>query len=261
MSESKNTPANGALTAADETLTAANGALTAANETLTAANETPAAANETPAAQKDLLTEQTLAAFSQQLSAKVSVPGGGGAAAYAGALAASLGAMAANFTVGKKKFADVEEDLERIIADLDTLRLRFLSLVEEDAAAFEPLSAAYGIPKDDPARPGILREATLAAILPPYRMLLCCADTVDLLEELADKCSRLMISDAGCAAAAVTAAMESAWLNVLVNTRSLPGDADAKRFESEAWELCDENLPRTAAIYQQVHDILLGQVQ
>ncbi len=218
-------------------------------------------ANETPAAQNNLLTEQTLAAFSEQLSAKVSVPGGGGAAAYAGALAASLGAMAANFTVGKKKFADVEEDLVRIIADLDTLRLRFLSLVEEDAAAFEPLSAAYAIPKDDPTRPDILREATLAAILPPYRMLLCCEDTVDLLEELVDKCSRLMISDAGCAASAVTAAMESAWLNVLVNTRSLPEDDEAKRYEAEAWEMCEDGLPRAAAIYQRVHGILLGQVQ
>ena len=73
--------------------------------------------------------------------------------------------------------------------------------------------------------------------------------------------AKVSVPDAGCAASAVTAAMESAWLNVLVNTRSLPEDAEAKRYEAEAWEMCEDGLPRAAAIYQRVHGILLGQVQ
>ncbi len=202
------------------------------------------------------LTQQSLSAFAEALSAKVSVPGGGGAAAYAGALAASLGAMAARFTAGKKKFAAYEEDLARMLSELDALRLRFLALVEEDAAAFEPLSAAYGIPKDDPARADILRGATLQALAPPCGMIACCAGTIEILEELADKCSRLMISDAGCAAAAAKAAMEAAWLNVLVNSRSLPEDPQAQRMEADARTLCDAYLPRAAAVYEKVLEIL-----
>ena len=96
------------------------------------------------------LTELSCLQFSEQLASKAPVPGGGGTAALIGALAAGLGCMAANLTVGKKKYLPYEEDHIRIIARCSGLRQRFLELVDEDAAAFEPLSAAYSMDKNDP---------------------------------------------------------------------------------------------------------------
>ena len=98
------------------------------------------------------LEEMTLAQFAEQLAAKTPVPGGGGASALMGALGAALGSMVANYTVGKRKYAAVEEEVQDILARMEELRKKLLELVEEDAAAFEPLSRAYAIPKDDPSR-------------------------------------------------------------------------------------------------------------
>ena len=94
-------------------------------------------------------TDKKCTEFVSVLASKSPVPGGGGAAALIGSLAAALGAMAANLTIGKKKFLPFEEDHRRIIAEADRLRLRLLALVDEDAAAFEPLTEdAAAVPPD-----------------------------------------------------------------------------------------------------------------
>ena len=194
------------------------------------------------------LTELSCLQFSEQLASKAPVPGGGGTAALMGALAAGLGCMAANLTVGKKKYLPYEEDHIRIIARCSGLRQRFLELVDEDAAAFEPLSAAYSMDKNDPESAKTLRAATLAACRAPLQMMHCCAELITLLEELLDKCSVLMLSDVGCAALAVRAALEAASMNVFVNTRTLPGDAEAESLEEQASGLLREFLPRSQAV-------------
>ena len=194
------------------------------------------------------LTELSCLQFSEQLASKAPVPGGGGTAALIGALAAGLGCMAANLTVGKKKYLPYEEDHIRIIARCSGLRQRFLELVDEDAAAFEPLSAAYSMDKNDPASAKVLRAATLAACRAPLAMMQCCAELTVLLEELLDKCSVLMLSDVGCAALAAHAALEAASMNVFVNTRTLPGDEEAENLEEQASGLLHEYLPRSRAV-------------
>ena len=93
------------------------------------------------------LMEKSCIEFADALAAKVSVPGGGGAAAYVGALGVALGSMTANFTTGKKKYAEYEEDIQRILAEGDVIRAKLIDLVFADAEAFEPLSKAYGIPR------------------------------------------------------------------------------------------------------------------
>ena len=171
--------------------------------------------------------------FTESLASKAPVPGGGGAAAMMAALGTSLCAMAGNLTVGKKKYAQYDEDNRRIIEKAQQLRLRFLELVEEDAAVFEPLSKAYSIPKTDPSYTETMRQATLNACMAPYNMMKACCEAVDLLEEILPKCSVLMISDVGCGAIAVKAAMEAAAMNVYVNTRSLHEEESVIELEAE----------------------------
>ena len=178
-------------------------------------------------------TEQSCIDFTASLASKAPVPGGGGAAAFIGALGVSLCAMAGNLTVGKKKYSQFDNDNKKIIAKAEELRLRFLQLVEEDAAVFEPLSKAYSIPKTDPNYNQIMRSATLNACMAPYQMIKACCEAADLLEEILTKCSVLMLSDVGCGAIAIKSAMECAAINVYVNTRSLQDDDDVIKLEAD----------------------------
>ena len=92
------------------------------------------------------LTKQSCEDFLDVLASKEPVPGGGGAAALVGAVGVALGHMVGALTVGKKKYADVQEDILALNARAEALRARLVELVEEDARAFEPLSRAYGLP-------------------------------------------------------------------------------------------------------------------
>lgn len=188
--------------------------------------------------------------FARALAAKSSIPGGGGASAYAGALAAALCGMAGNFTVGKKRYADVEEDILRLLDEAEAARKRLLDLVDEDARAFEPLSRAYGIPRDDPRRADVVEEATKAACLPPLATMEECGKVIVLLEEMGRKCSALLVSDIACGAYLAQAALYASHANVLVNMRSLSDAAWAREKEARCEALAGEYGPRAQACAQ-----------
>lgn len=189
------------------------------------------------------LTNQSCAAFTEALAAKTSVPGGGGAAALVGALSASLCSMAANFTAGKKKYAAYEADIQRILAEAEGLRQCLLTLVEADAAGFEPLAKAYAIPKEDPDRDAVMARATLGACVAPMEMLFACSDVLHLLEELLEKGSRLLLADVGCGACLCRAAMECAAMNVFVNTAALKDRKIAESMEQQVDSVLRTYLP------------------
>ena len=86
--------------------------------------------------------------FVEVLSTKAPVPGGGGASALVGAVGTALGSMVASLTVGKKKYADVEAEMYQLKEKAVELQEELLHLVERDAEVFEPLSKAYGLPKE-----------------------------------------------------------------------------------------------------------------
>lgn len=194
------------------------------------------------------LTDLSCTAFAEVLASKAPVPGGGGAAALAGALGVALCSMVGNFTTGKKKYAAYEEDVQRMLAEGETLRARLLELVEADAAAFEPLSRAYAIPKEDPTRDSVLEEAALNACKAPMEMVSCCGEALLLLEEMLEKGSRLLLSDVGCGALLCKAAMESAAMNVFVNTGSLQDRAVAMGMERQVDETLEKYLPMAERI-------------
>ena len=103
-----------------------------------------------------------------------------------------------------------------------------------DADAFVPLARAYGIPKDDPARADVIEAATRNATKPPLAMMHAICATIDLLDEMEQKCSRMLLSDVGCAATLCYAALEAASLNVFVNTTALADRAFAEHMETQA---------------------------
>lgn len=202
------------------------------------------------------LIAKSCADFAYALASSEPVPGGGGAAALTGVLAASLGAMAARISAPRKEKADAREALEERLQLADALRQRLLSLIDWDAAGFAPLAAAYAIPKEDPQRQQKLRDASLSACMAPVEMLRCCGETAQLLEELSGMVSPLLLSDVGCAAALCQGALQSAAMNVWVNTRGLKGDKDAEALNEQVRAILEEALPKTQAVARTVTEKL-----
>lgn len=192
------------------------------------------------------------AEFADRLASKDAVPGGGGASALVGALGASLASMVGNLTVGKKKYASVEEDIKAILVKAKALKDELLTLIDKDAEAFTPLAKAYSIPKDDPQRPEIMENALKLACTVPMDIMRACNKTVLLLEELADIGSALALSDVGCGAALCKAAVQSAALSVFINTKSMEDRVYAGAVEKEADEIIESCSTTADAVYAKV---------
>ncbi len=196
---------------------------------------------------QQLQQNETVAAFSEALASGAPTPGGGGACALAGALGAALGSMVCALTSGKRRYADVEEDIQRIASRMEALRQRLLALIDADAEAFLPLSRAYGMPRgtqqERAARDTVMEAALVRAAQPPLDIMEVCAEAVALHAELGEKGSALAISDVGVGAALSRAALQGASLNVFTNTRLLRDRQRAAALDARAQALLGEALP------------------
>lgn len=197
---------------------------------------------------------QTCGAFLDALASRAPTPGGGGASALAGALGAALCTMVGNFTVGKKKYAAVEEDVKALMARAEDIRGRLLAQVDADAAAFEPLSRAYAIPKDDPDREKVMEQCLRGAAAAPMEILRLSCEAIDLHREMLDKGSVMMLSDVGTGAVLCWGALYGAWLNVKVNTKSMADRAYAGAMNREA----DQLVNQYRKIAEQVYEAVMG---
>lgn len=201
--------------------------------------------------------EKNVDKFLEALASSAPTPGGGSAAALCGALAIALGNMVGNLTLGKKKYADVQEDIAALNSRAEAIRADFVALIDADAEAFAPLSRAYGIPKDDPSRAEIMEAALKRAAEPPLEIMRKCAEALDVIADYAAKGSALAISDAGCAAALTIAAMKAAALNVRINTKSMADREAASEMNTEAAGLCGKYAKIAEEIYQNVYGRLV----
>jgi len=190
--------------------------------------------------------------FVDVLASKAPVPGGGGASALVGAIGTALGSMVGNLTVGKKKYAAVEEDIKKILEKAEALQKELLHLVDQDAVVFEPLSKAYGIPKDDPNREKIMEEALKNACTVPMDIMRACCRAIELHEELAEKGSALALSDVGVGVAFCKSALMGASLNVFINTKSMVDREYAASIEKEADEMLEKYCKLADSIYDSV---------
>lgn len=198
--------------------------------------------------------EQTCQGFLDALASKAPVPGGGGASALVGALGTALCTMVGNYTVGKKKYADVEEDVKALMARAEDIRARLLALVDADAEAFEPLSKAYAIPKDDPNREAVMEQCLRDAAATPMEILRLSCQAIDLHREMLEKGSVMMLSDVGTGVIFCQSALYGAALNVRVNTKSMSDRAFAQAMDEEA----DTLVEQYGTIARQVYDAVMG---
>ena len=180
------------------------------------------------------MTQESCRKFVEVLASNAPAPGGGGAAALVGAIGTALGNMVGSLTVGKKKYAAVEEEILALKSRCDALQTELLDQVEADDKGFVPLAKAYGIPKDDPNRDAVLEEATITACAVPMHIMELCCQAIDCIAVFAEKGSRLAVSDAGCGAVCCKAALQAASLNVFINTKTLKNREVAEELNRKA---------------------------
>jgi methenyltetrahydrofolate cyclohydrolase len=190
--------------------------------------------------------------FIGALSSKSPVPGGGGASALIGAIGVSLCSMVANLTSGKKKYAAYQEEIDMILPRAAAATERLLELIKKDAEVFEPLSAAYGIPKEAPGRDERLEKSLVAACSVPMDILREVSGIVDIIERLSAIGSRLAVSDVGVAASACRAALEGAAMNVYINTKLMKNREYAMKTNEEADRILADGIGRCNKIYRQI---------
>jgi len=163
--------------------------------------------------------------FIEELAAPTPTPGGGSAGAYAGAMGAGLVAMVSGLTIGKKKYADVQAEMQAIRVMAESLRQELTQAVDDDSASFEVLMATFKLPKETDeqkvARNAAIVQATLNAAHIPLHV----AEDVVKVMELALKCAKdanlNAISDSMSGFAMARAALTAAGYNVRININSL----------------------------------------
>lgn len=198
-------------------------------------------------------TKQSCEDFIDILASKEPVPGGGGAAAYVAAIGMALGNMVGSLTLGKKKYADVQEDIVILKAKADALQADLLALVRRDAEAFEPLSKAYGMPKDtdeqkeEKAR--VMEAALQEACGVPLEIMYKCCEAIDLHEEFSAKGTAIAISDVGCGVVCCKAALMAASLNVFINTKIMEDRSLAEENNKKANDMLTEYTAKADQIF------------
>jgi formiminotetrahydrofolate cyclodeaminase len=176
-------------------------------------------------------SSQPVGGWLEALGSAAPAPGGGAAAAMSACTGAALVEMVCNLTIGKPAFAEHERHITTIRDTARELRLRALAQIDEDAAAFAELMAAYRLPKDTgeqkAARRPAIQAATRRAAAVPLDIAATAADIVRLAAQLPGRSNPAVLSDVGVAASAAAAAIESAAINVEVNLATL-SDGDAR---------------------------------
>lgn len=208
-----------------------------------------------------MIEKQILGEWVDVLASKAPVPGGGGASALGGALAAALGQMVANLTVGKKRYVDVEEEMQQSLFALNIIQMELMALADKDAEVFAPLAEAYGMPADTEEqkmeKERIMEERLLAASLVPLKIMEKASTVLDIVELLEQKGSRMAVSDAGVAAQFARAALTGAVMNVFINTKSMKNREKAGELNERASRLLEEGMKQADQIYDRVRKKLV----
>ena len=188
--------------------------------------------------------EAQISEYLDILSSKAPVPGGGGASALAGALGDSLGQMVVHLTLGKKKYAQVQDEMLEYESHLKRLQEEFLVLADRDAEVFAPLAECYrllDVTEEEKAyKEKVMEERLLDASFVPLEIMEHAVAMLGILEILGDKGSRLAVSDVGVGVQFIRASLLGAVMNVYINTKSMKNREKAEELNARAGQLIEE---------------------
>lgn len=202
------------------------------------------------------LAELKTAEFVDLLASDAPAPGGGSAAALEGALGAALTAMVCGLTVGKKKYAEFGELAQSAQTKALDLKARFVDVMDRDTEAFNVVSAAFGMPKatdeEKAARSAAIQKGLEGCTKTPFEMMELAVETLELTASILGKSNDSAASDLGVSALSLRAAIQGAWLNVLINIGSLKNKELAEDYRAKGEALLAKALPLADQIYDAV---------
>ena len=205
------------------------------------------------------LADMQVTQFCDVLASDAPAPGGGSTAALEGALGAALTAMVCGLTTigkSKEKYAEYQEFVLASQKKALDLKARFVDVMDRDTEAFNVGSAAFGMPKatdeEKAARSAAIQKGLEGCTRTPFEMMELAAETLELTAELLGKTNDSAASDLGVSALSMRAAIQGAWLNVLINIGSLKNKELAEDYRKKGEELLAKALPLADQIYQNV---------
>ncbi|NOR71935.1 MAG: methenyltetrahydrofolate cyclohydrolase [Methylomarinum sp.] len=206
------------------------------------------------------IKEKSVELFLDELAGRQATPGGGSAAAVMGAQSAALISMVCNLTIGKPKYAEVEDDMQLLLSQAEALRTELTGMIKADVDVFDKLMATYGLPKETDeekaARSTQIQEVLKEATIVPLDCAKACAKAIRLSRVAAEKGNTGVISDAGVAVMAGYSALKSAALNVYINAGSIKDKTFADEKLAELEQVMNGAEAETEAVYQIVKDKL-----
>ena len=202
------------------------------------------------------LAEMTVTQFADVLASEAPAPGGGSTAALEGALGAALTAMVCRLTEGRKKYEEHQAFVLEVKEKATALQAQFIDVMDRDTEAFMVISNAYGMPKatdeEKAARSAAIQAGLVKSTETPMEMMELAAQTIALTESLLGRFNTASASDLGVGALSLRAAVQGAWLNVLINIGSLKDTALAESYRTKGQALVDQVVAAADRIYAEV---------
>ena len=206
------------------------------------------------------LADLKVTEFVDLLASDAPAPGGGSAAALEGAIGAALTAMVCGLTKGKKKFAEFNDLAVEAEVKALALKDRFVDVMDRDTEAFNVVSAAFGMPKETDeekaARSAAIQKGLEGCTATPFEMMEIALETLELTDSILGKSNDSAASDLGVSALSLRAAVQGAWLNVLINIGSLKNKELAEDYRVKGEALLAKALPLADKIYAEVVTML-----
>ncbi len=206
-------------------------------------------------------SEQTLNAFLDELASSAPAPGGGSAAAAAGAMGAALVSMVCNLTIGKEKFAAVENQMKAILARAGELQAQLTTMMQKDVEAFDQVMTAYRLPKDSHeekvARSAAIQAGAKTATLAPLSTARGCAELIVLSKSVAEMGNPNVASDAGVAVLCAQTGLKGAALNVFINLTMIKDQAFVAQHKTDL----DEILAGHDALANEIYELVKNKLE
>lgn len=206
------------------------------------------------------LIEMTLTGFVDTTASDAPAPGGGSVSALEGALGAALTSMVCALTLGKKKYADVQDLAASTEKQALALKDRYLDIIDRDTEAFNAVSAVFSMPKetdaDKAARKAAMQVALKLCTATPMEMMELAVETLRMIDTVSGKLNASAASDLGCAILAMKSAIQGAWLNVLINVGGIDDAAFVKEAREKGERMLSEALPLADRLFGEIENSL-----
>ncbi len=187
------------------------------------------------------LVDLNVTAFLEKTASNEPVPGGGSISALNAAIAAALGTMVTNLTIGRKKYAEKDEEMKAAAAKLDAMRARFVELIDLDSEAYDQVFAAFKLPKETEEekahRAAVIEEATKHAAEVPMEVARAAVEAMPTIIYIGENGNSNAITDSCVAMMCCRTAVRGAILNVRINLGGLKDEAYVERMKAACEEL------------------------